>query len=94
MRRHAKTDANQTEIVAALRAIGCSVLSLAPLGNGAPDLLIGIFGRNYLLEVKDGAKPPSRRALTPLEKEFHNTWKGQVAIVETAEQAIEIVNTK
>ena len=41
MRRAGKIDANQPEIVAALRDAGCSVLSLAQLGGGVPDLLIG-----------------------------------------------------
>lgn len=92
MRRRAKTDANQTAIVAALRGIGCSVVSLAPIGNGCPDLLVGIFGRNLLLEVKDGDKPPSARKLTPMEREFAETWKGQKAVVTSAEEAIACVN--
>ena len=54
MRRAAKIDANHGDIVEALRGIGCSVLSLAPLGKGAPDLLVGYWGRNTILEVKDG----------------------------------------
>lgn len=92
MRRNARIDDNHAEIVKALRAIGCSVVSLAPLGNGCPDLLVGIFGRNLLLEVKDGAKCPSARKLTVLEKEFHETWKGRVCVVENAEQATNAVN--
>ena len=92
MRRAARTDSNHAEIVAELRKIGCSVVSLAPLGNGCPDLLVGIFGRNLLLEVKDGEKPPSARKLTVLEKEFHDTWKGLVFVVENADQAIDAVD--
>lgn len=45
-------DQNHAEIVHALRDVGCSVLSLASLGRGAPDLLCGYKGRNVLLEVK------------------------------------------
>lgn len=91
-RRIAKVDSNQAQIVDALRAIGCTVLSLAPLGNGCPDLLVGIFGRNLLLEVKDGTKSPSRTKLTPLERSFHSTWKGQTATVLNVEDAIRAVN--
>lgn len=36
------------EIAEALRRAGCTVQSLAALGNGAPDLLVGIDGRNLL----------------------------------------------
>lgn len=91
-RRFAKIDANQTEIVEALRAIGCSVVSLAPLGNGCPDLLVGIFGKNLLMEVKDGDRPPSQRKLTSLEREFRETWKGQAATVYDAVGAIAVIN--
>jgi hypothetical protein len=90
-RRAAKIDANQGEIVKALRAIGCSVVSLAPLGNGCPDLLVGIFRRNLLLEVKDGDKSESRRKLTPMEREFHETWKGKVETVHNVDEAIQAV---
>ena len=92
MRRAARTDSNHAEIISALRQIGCSVVSLAPLGNGCPDLLVGIFGRNLLLEVKDGDKCQSARQLTPLEREFHETWKGKVYTVECSEEAIDAVN--
>ena len=52
MRRAAKIDANQTEIVKALRQVGASVQSLASTGKGCPDLLVGFRGVNWLLEVK------------------------------------------
>ena len=92
MRRAARTDANQSEIVMALKAIiGVRVQSLAAIGSGCPDLLVGYRGRNYLLEVKDGAKVPSARLLTRAEIEWHIAWPGQVAVVESAEQAVAIV---
>lgn len=40
MRRAAKIDANQPEIISALEAAGCLVLSLAAVGNGVADLLV------------------------------------------------------
>lgn len=90
-RRAARVDSNHAEIVKALRSIGCSVVSLAPLGNGCPDLLVGIFGRNILMEIKDGEKPPSQRLLSPMEREFHSTWKGQLVTVLTVDDAIRAV---
>ena len=81
MRTAAKVDANQPEIVKALRTIpGCKVESIAAMGKGLPDLLIGWMGDNYLIELKDGDKPPSKRKLTPDEKRFHSKWTGQVAV--------------
>ena len=88
MRRAAKIDANQTAIVDALRTIGATVQSLAPVGNGCPDLLVGFRGQNYLLEVKDGAKSPSKRRLTGDQRRWHDDWRGQVAIVCDVDSAL------
>src|SRR3972149_1571025 len=68
--KHGRTDANHTEIVNALQAIGASVTSLADVGGGCPDLLVGYRGQNMLLEVKDGRKPPSARGLAPAEQKW------------------------
>lgn len=84
-------DANQGDIVRALRAAGASVAITSSLGDGFPDLVAGLRGRNVLLEVKDGSKPPSARRLTPDEEAFHRAWRGEVVVVETAEQAIRAV---
>lgn len=94
MRKVARVDDNQTEIVEALRRVGCSVQSLATVGNGCPDLLVGRQGVNTLLEVKDGSKPPSRRRLTPDEQIWQHKWGGQVVTVETVEQALKAVGVK
>ena len=88
MRRAARTDANQTAIVEALRKCGASVQSLAAVGKGVPDLLVGLRSRNYLLEVKDGSKPPSARKLTPDQEQWHLKWAGQVLTVTSAEDAL------
>ena len=89
--RAAKIDANQREIVEALRAAGATVQSLATVGDGCPDLLVGRQGRNLLLEVKDGSKPPSRRRLTVDEHNWHRHWRGQVDVVETAAEALALL---
>jgi hypothetical protein len=67
---------------------GASVQSLASVGRGCPDLLVGFKGRNLLLEVKDGRKPPSARELTDDQKKWHGGWLGNVRVVESVEQAI------
>lgn len=67
MRARPRIDANQPDIVKALRKMGAFVQSLAAVGDGCPDLLVGFRGKTYLIEVKDGDKPPSKRALTPAE---------------------------
>lgn len=77
MRKRARVDANHAEMVKAFRALGCSVLDLSQLGNGCPDILVGVRGsHNVLVEIKDGKKKPSARKLTPDEEEFFATWRG------------------
>lgn len=91
MRLDAKPDANQTEIVEAYRAIGASVAVTSQLGNGFPDLVVGFRGRNWLIEIKDGTQPPSKRRLTPAEKKFHEAWRGQVDVVNNITEALTLI---
>ena len=92
MRRAGRTDANQSDIVHALRAVGASVAITSGAGNGLPDLLVGWMHETYLLEIKDSAKSASRKKLTPAEAQFVSTWKGRpVAIVETGADALRAI---
>lgn len=98
MRRRAKVDRNHAEIVEALRVKGWSVISLAPLGRGVPDLLIRrelplcvdclCDAEMYLVEIKDGSKPPSARKLTKAEAEFHKRWP--VTILRSVDDALSL----
>ena len=87
----AKVDRNQSEIVEALRQIGCSVQPLHTVGAGCPDLAVGWQGRTFLIEVKDGLAPPSERQLTPAQVEFHAAWRGHVAVVTSVKEALEAI---
>lgn len=89
--RAAKIDANQKEIVAALRKLGASVSSTATIGKGFPDLIVGFRGVNYLLEVKTGSKPPSERKLTPDQVLFHAKWTGQIVVVKNIDEALKAI---
>jgi hypothetical protein len=94
MRRAARVDDNHAAIAAALRQTGCTVLSLAPIGQGCPDLLVGrggTWGMNLLLEIKDGDKSPSRRELTPDQETFLHSWNGPIAVVTSLEEALAAV---
>ena len=81
MRRAAKIDDNHGAIVSALQAEGLSVQSLAGVGRGVPDLLVGARGLTYLVEVKDGEKRPSHRSLTPDQKLWIGKWTGSPVVV-------------
>ena len=92
MRRAAKVDANQSEIVDAVRRMGCTVQLLHSVGQGCPDLLVGVSGINLLWEIKDGSRPPSERRLTTDQLIWHDEWRGQVQVVDSVEHAIRVVN--
>lgn len=86
MRRACKVDANQAEIVQALRDAGATVKDLSKVGQGCPDLLVGYNTVNYLIEVKvPGGK------LTPDQRVFHSQWLGKVYIVRTSDEALRII---
>lgn len=92
MRRKARVDGNQEDIAKALEAAGATVeRKLARLGDGIPDLLVGFRKRTFLLEVKDGSRPPSERRLSDDEAKWHRRWRGQVAVVETPEAALAVI---
>jgi len=91
MRRIARIDRNQTEIVELFRQAGYSVQSLAQLGNGVPDLLIARNGVNHLVEIKDGEKPQSKQQLTADQSEWTWRWKGKVWLVTSKDDAIDMI---
>jgi hypothetical protein len=75
MRRNARVDRNQTEIVEFIRNYGGSVLITSQLKN-CFDILVGYNGFNIIVEIKDGLLTPSKRKLTDGEEKFRETWKG------------------
>lgn len=87
MRKRARIDGNHVDIVNELRSLGASVCSLASVGSGCPDILVGWKGRNYLFEIKDPKQKPSKQTLTDDEKCFHFLWHGQVDVITSTEQA-------
>ena len=92
MRTVARVDSNQPAIVKQLRSVpGCKVLILSMVGKGCPDIMVGYQRKNFLIEIKDGDKPPSRRKLTPDEKKFHKQWAGQVDTALTFEDCLRII---
>jgi len=94
MRRAAKRDDNEGEIVAALRKAG-AVVRIITQGDGLPDLLVGYQGRTILMEVKDGAKVPSQRRLTVDEQKFFDAWTGgELYKVESVEEALATLKTE
>lgn len=86
-----RTDSNQSVIVKALREVGATVAPTHELGKGFPDIVVGFRGINWMIEIKDGNKPPSKRKLTPDEVEWHALWRGQVAVVNSVDEALKLI---
>lgn len=92
MRRAAKIDFTQTEIVRVLRERGCKVLSLAAVGKGVPDLIVlnpkgPIVPGMCFMEVKNLAG--RGKDLTPDQFRFHQDWP--VVVVTSPEEALRAV---
>jgi Holliday junction resolvase len=94
LRYAARIDANQPEIVDMLRATGVSVAVTSALGDGFPDLVCAYANKNYLFEVKDPEKPPSKRKLTPDQQRFFNNWKGPCFVIENWWEATDIMGIR
>jgi len=94
VRRAAKIDDNQKEVVKALRKVGAVVRYLSQ-GEGLPDLLVGYRAQTFLVEVKNintHSREKGGSLLTPAQKDFHDRWiGGSLLIVHDAEQAIKAI---
>ncbi|MEY4720068.1 MAG: hypothetical protein RL563_2686 [Pseudomonadota bacterium] len=88
MRRAARRDDNEGEIVRALRECGAQVVYI----DEPCDLIVGYKGRTILVEIKDGSKPPSARKLTPNEQKFHDEWTGgELHVITSVSQALDVI---
>ena len=96
-RRALQVDPNQAEIVAALRKVGATVQTLAAVGQGCPDLMVGFRRQTYLLEVKSrpvvgstSYRPSSDGCkLNEKQTEWHLKWRGMpVAVVHDVDEAL------
>ena len=86
MRRAAKIDEVQPSIVEALRNAGISVVSLAAIGQGVPDLLAAKGDKYWLIECKG-----PKGKLTPAQVKFVLDWPGTVHIIRTPDEALKLV---
>lgn len=93
MKRNAKVDSNQKEIVEALRGVGCYVLHLHQLKN-AFDLLIAWRGHVWIVEVKSDKQPPSKQKLTEGEQKCSDALQSvgvKYNVITSPEQALRLI---
>jgi len=100
-RRACRVDGPHGAIRDALRAVGCKVYDCSGVGGDFPDLLVRVPGYPQsrlfatpcllLLEVKDGTLSPSRRKLKPGQEQFRQDFAPFVIVVESVEDALNLV---
>lgn len=86
-----RVDSNQPEVVKFLREKNVTVKHTHMVGSGFADIVCGYRGKNFLFEIKDADKPASAKQLTAAEKVFHFEWKGQIDVIESGQQAWDII---
>jgi Holliday junction resolvase len=64
VRLRPRKDRNHPEIVAEFERLGAVVVDLSALGDGVPDIMACLQNVCIPVEIKDGDKAPSKRALT------------------------------
>ena len=85
MRRAAKRDKNEPEIVSALKQAGAHVWQIS--APGVPDLLVSFRNETFLLETK-----ARHGKLTDEQIIFFETWTGgAVAIVRSIDDALRAI---
>lgn len=90
VRHRPRLDATQRAIVAALRRVGCTVQSLASVGGGCPDLLVGAYGRTILMECKSPKSKPNA-----FQQSWFRRWRGgDLSVVFDAETALAAVGVR
>lgn len=84
MRYAARVDANQEQIVSALRAAGAVVWII-----GLPvDLLVGFKNHTFLVEIKT----TSKKRLTKLQTDFFENWTGgTLCRIDSPEAALRMI---
>jgi len=84
MRRAARVDANQEQIVSALRGAGAYVWII-----GLPvDLLVGYKNHTFLVEIKTDSK----KRLTKLQADFFENWTGgTLCRIDSPEAALRMI---
>ena len=89
MRRRPRVDANQQEIVKALRKAGVGVLLLSAEGSGCPDILCATAERSWLMEIKTG-----RGSLTLDQGKFFASWPGEIQLVSSVDDALATIRRR
>ena len=82
-----KKDRNQNAIAAKFKKAGYSVADTSRLGGDFPDMIVARGGQTALIEIKAG-----RGSLSVGQKQFIETWKGQIYVCRSEIEALAIIH--
>jgi Holliday junction resolvase len=92
MMKRGRRDNNHATLVRTLRGLGCTVLDLANVGSGCPDIVAGYRGSNHLIEIKNTGTAYGKRGFSKTQSDFARTWNGgEVHVVKTEAEAEALV---
>ena len=74
--RHGRRDSTHGVVRRTLRDLGCSVYDTGDVGHNFPDFVVGLLGRDYLVEVKS-----PKGDLSDGQAEFARSWQGSKPVV-------------
>ena len=78
-------DAVEDPLLDVARRMGASILPISETGGG--DVILGWRGSNIMVEIKS-----KRGRLTPAQVEFHEDWRGQISIIRTEAELVELLS--
>lgn len=88
-----KKDGNHDDIVRTFEKLGCSVAQLHHAGlPGWPDIVVGVIGRNHLIEIKNPDTRYGRAGLNANQEAFTRDWRGgKLFVVSTQDEVAALV---
>jgi hypothetical protein len=86
-RSRVRKDVNHDLIVEALEQMGVSVLDASKMGQGFPDLVLGVRGRNLLAEIKNPDNYYGRKGGSESQLQFAASWPAPIYLLFTVEDA-------
>lgn len=85
--RFPRPDSNQKHIRQNLERLGFSVQVTSNVGDDFPDLVIGKYGVNLLIELKTFTGKLSKG-----QAKFHDTWQGASGVARTTSEVVALFN--
>lgn len=91
--RRGSKDRNHGALTAAFEQLGCSVADLSNARlPGWPDVVVGVVGRNHLVEFKNLETRYGRAGLNPNQQVFARDWRGgKLFVVSSVDEVAALV---